>query len=230
MIGYILSKWHNVRQYHKRAKNGWLEHSKNKTKTTCLGSIRLYTIRAINTELRRRMPEKPHVHQRTICKHLAGMLFSYIKTIANTVPADHNRPDVIEGCHEYATVSGSNKRRIFITMFSLTTVDSIVGQPERKDGLPLDSDYIATCAVKRDATFHFAWWCLWSLAWCITPFRWVGWQGNLLQSLWQVRLPSLMKMTLISYSMGHQHRQQEQPRDNVQLRILPPHSPFLNIV
>ena len=54
----------------------------------------------INTELRRRLPEKPQVHERTIGKHLGGMLYSL--KLSRILPADRNRPDVVEGRHDYA--------------------------------------------------------------------------------------------------------------------------------
>jgi hypothetical protein len=46
------------------------------------------------------MPEKPQVHERTIGKHLDRMLYSL--KLSRILPADRNRPDVIEGCHKYA--------------------------------------------------------------------------------------------------------------------------------
>ena len=58
------------------------------------------SLRAINTELRRRLPEKPQVHERTIGKHLDGMLYSL--KLSRILPADRNRPDVVEGRHDYA--------------------------------------------------------------------------------------------------------------------------------
>ncbi|CAB3996352.1 Cyclin-dependent kinase-like 2 [Paramuricea clavata] len=58
------------------------------------------SLRAINTELQRRIPQKPQVHERTIGKHLDGML--YLLKLSQILPADHYRPDVIEGRHKYA--------------------------------------------------------------------------------------------------------------------------------
>jgi hypothetical protein len=45
------------------------------------------------------LPEKAQVHERTIGKHLDGMLYSL--KLSRILPADRNRPDVIERCHEY---------------------------------------------------------------------------------------------------------------------------------
>ncbi len=60
----------------------------------------ILSLRAINTELRRRLPEKPQVHERTIGKHLDGMVYSL--KLSGILPADRNRPDVVEGRHDYA--------------------------------------------------------------------------------------------------------------------------------
>jgi len=53
----------------------------------------LLTLSEINRELRRRLPAKPLVHDRTVGKALDGMLIR-IK-FARPLPADRNRPDVI---------------------------------------------------------------------------------------------------------------------------------------
>ena len=57
------------------------------------------SLRAINTELRNRLPEKPHVHERTIRKHCDGMLYSL--KLSLMLSADRNRPDVVE-VYDYA--------------------------------------------------------------------------------------------------------------------------------
>ena len=49
---------------------------------------------------RSRLLEKPHVHQRAIGKHLDGMLYSL--KLSRILPADRNRPDVVQGRHDYA--------------------------------------------------------------------------------------------------------------------------------
>ena len=58
------------------------------------------SLRAINTELRSRLPDKPHVHERTIGKHLDGIVYSL--KLSRILPADRNRPDVVEVRHDYA--------------------------------------------------------------------------------------------------------------------------------
>ena len=60
----------------------------------------MLTLTAINAELRRRLPEKPDICERTVGNHLDGMLYSL--KLAYRRPTERNRPDVIERRHEYA--------------------------------------------------------------------------------------------------------------------------------
>ena len=66
------------------------------------------TLDAINTTLREKLPQKPHVHSRTIGKILDGMLYSTEYTIklvrrCPAAPAQRNRPDVIQSRRQYAS-------------------------------------------------------------------------------------------------------------------------------
>ena len=58
------------------------------------------TLDAINTTLRERLPQKPHVYSRTIGKILDGML--YTVKLVRRCPAERNRPDVIQSRRQYA--------------------------------------------------------------------------------------------------------------------------------
>lgn len=60
----------------------------------------LLTLRQMNEELRRRLPAKQHIHERTVARTLEGMLFS--RKLARPLPADRNRPDVIQKRCDYA--------------------------------------------------------------------------------------------------------------------------------
>ena len=60
----------------------------------------LLLLQQVNEELRRRLPAKPLVCDRTIGKTMDGMLISL--KMAKAVPAARNRPDVIERRYEYA--------------------------------------------------------------------------------------------------------------------------------
>ena len=60
----------------------------------------LLTLTQVNQELRRRLPRKPRICDRIVARTLEGMLFR-IK-LARPVPADRNRPDVIQKRLDYA--------------------------------------------------------------------------------------------------------------------------------
>ena len=52
------------------------------------------TLRELNTLLRNTWPHKPHVTESTIARALSGMLISV--KLCNDVPANRNRPDIVE--------------------------------------------------------------------------------------------------------------------------------------
>ena len=53
----------------------------------------------MNRELRLRLPHKPVIHDRTVARALEGML--YRVKLARPLPADRNRPDVLQKRVEY---------------------------------------------------------------------------------------------------------------------------------
>ena len=59
------------------------------------------TLSQINGELRRRLPAKSLIHDRTVARNLEGMLFR-IK-LARPVPADRNRRDILQRRQEYGS-------------------------------------------------------------------------------------------------------------------------------
>ena len=61
----------------------------------------LVTLNRINQEVRRRHAAKPQVHDRTIARALDGMLIR-CKIARPALPAERNRPDVIEKRVEHA--------------------------------------------------------------------------------------------------------------------------------
>ena len=60
----------------------------------------LLTLAQMNRELRVRLPAKPRIHERTVARTLEGMLFRL--KLARPLPADRNRPDVIQKRVDYA--------------------------------------------------------------------------------------------------------------------------------
>ena len=63
----------------------------------------LLTLARINSELRRRLPLKPQIHDRTVARTLDGMLFRV--KVVRPPPADRNRPNVTNKRVDYATWS-----------------------------------------------------------------------------------------------------------------------------
>ena len=61
----------------------------------------LLTLTQINHELRRRLPVKPKIHDRTVSRTLDGVLFRV--KLARPLPADRNRPNVLNKRVDYAT-------------------------------------------------------------------------------------------------------------------------------
>ena len=59
----------------------------------------LLTIAEMNRELRLRLPHKLVIHDRTVARALEGM--SYRVKLARPLPADRNRPDVLQKRVEY---------------------------------------------------------------------------------------------------------------------------------
>ena len=62
----------------------------------------LLTRARINSELRRRLPLKPEIHDGTVARTLDGMLFGV--KLARPLCADRNRPDVLNKRVDYATL------------------------------------------------------------------------------------------------------------------------------
>ena len=71
----------------------------------------LLTLTQINSELRRRLPAKPEIHDRTVSRTLDGMLFRM--KLVRPLPADRNRPDVLNKRVDYANwfMAGRGKER-----------------------------------------------------------------------------------------------------------------------
>ena len=186
------------------------------------------SLRAINTELRRRLPEKPQVHERTIGKHLDGMLYSL--KLSRILPADRNRPDVVEGRHDYANwflEEANIHHPVFIDEcgFNIWTARS---QGRARVG---ERAYRQVCGQKgRNLTICLA------VSQVFGLVHYTIQMGGMTRESFTEFLAGTA--THLDENENHYlifdgapaHRRPEQPRDNVNLRILPPYSPFLNIV
>ena len=75
----------------------------------------MMTLSETNRELRRRLPGKPVVHERTVGRTLDGLLVRV--KLSRPLPAERNRPDVIEKRYEYGNwfmTTGILKHCIFV--------------------------------------------------------------------------------------------------------------------
>ncbi|CAB4021077.1 Hypothetical predicted protein, partial [Paramuricea clavata] len=189
------------------------------------------SLRAINTELRRRMPEKPQVHERTIGKHLDGML--YWLELSRILPADRNRPDVIEGRHEYANCfleEANIHHPVFIDEcgFNIWTARS---QGRARVG---ERAYRQVCGQKgRNLTICLAVSQVFGLVHHSDHTIQMG--GMTRESFTEFLAGTATHLDendtqYLIFDGAPAHRRPEQPRDNADLRILAPYSPFLNIV
>ena len=95
------------------------------------------TLKSLNTQLRERLPDSPHVHENYLCTVSKGM-FDSLKKL-EPQPADRNRQDVKEERKKYAQWFIENVVISPLTIFidesgynvwtSRTRERSIVGQP-----------------------------------------------------------------------------------------------------
>ena len=186
------------------------------------------TITAINSELQHRLPEKPNVHARTIAKHLEGMLYTF--KLSRVLPADRNRPDLIDRRNEYAQwfLEVANLHHaVFIDEcgFNIWSARNH-GRSQRGDRA-----YRQVCGQKgRNITICLA----------ISPvfglvhhtIREGGMRRESFTEFLEQTSENLDENEIhyLIFDGAPAHRRPEEPSENVHVNILPPYSPFLNIV
>ena len=191
----------------------------------------MLTLTKNNRELRRRLPRKPQIHDRTVGRTLDGMLVSL--KLARPLPVDKNRPDVIqtEAVFEYANWflnTGVVGHCVFIDEcgYKIWTARShgraavrerayrqVCGQRGRNVTI-----VIAVCP-RPGFGHHSA-----QIIGGITAQRV---QDFLVQT--HQRLPPNDQVFFI-YDNAPAHRNVNNPGTNSELKPLPAYSPFLNIV
>lgn len=186
------------------------------------------TLHAINQELKRRLPRKPQIHDRTVGRALDGMLVSL--KLTRRLPADRNRPDVINSRFEYANWflnTGVIGHCIFIDEcgYNIWTARSYgrATQGERA--------YRQVCGQRgRNVTCILAVSPRTGLVHHSAEIGGMNAQGfaNFLNATYQ-RLPANGNIYFI-YDNAPAHRNANNPGPNCELKPLPPYSPFLNIV
>ena len=106
------------------------------------------TLDAINTTLRERLPQKSHVHSRTIAKILDGML--YTVKLVRRCPAQRNRPDVTQSRRQYAAwflEEAIRNQVVFVD--ECMWIQYMDGQ---KEELYEEREHIVRSPVKRETT------------------------------------------------------------------------------
>ena len=184
------------------------------------------TLDAINTTLRERLPQKPHVHSRTIGKILDGML--YTVKLVRRCPAQRNRPDVIQSRPQYAAwflEEAIRNQVVFVDEcgFNIWTT--------RSQGRALRGErvYRHVAACQRGNTITLAVSSKFGLIHHSVHIR--GTNEARFQAFLQECAENLPENeTTIIFDGAPPHRPAQTPAEHIALRILPPYSPFLNIV
>ena len=188
----------------------------------------LLTLQQINEELRRRLPAKPLVCDRTIGKTMDGMLISV--KMARAVPAARNRPDVIEQRYEYANwfmTQGVINDCIFIDEcgYNIWTARSYgrarVGERAYRQVSGQRGRNVTICLAvspTNGLVYHTA--------------RIGGMNRQLFNDfLGEVgRRVNPDNQTFLVFDNAPAHRNADCPRGRIEIKMLPPYSPFLNIV
>ena len=186
------------------------------------------TLSQINGEFRRRLPAKPLIHDRNVARNLEGMLFRV--KLVRPIPADRNRRDVLQRRQEYGNWFMNHaimRHCVFIDEcgYNIWTARNhgrarqgerayrqVCGQRglnvnvalavSRVNGLVFHSAYIGGTNAPRFNDF--------------------------LAQTRQTLDPD--EEVVFIYDGAPAHRSPAIPAANIELEMLPPYSPFLNIV
>ena len=188
----------------------------------------LLTIAEMNRELRLRLPHKPVIHDRTVARALEGML--YRVKLARPLPADRNRPDVLQKRVEYGNWFMGHavvNHTVFIDEcgYNIWTA--------RSQGRALRGEraYRQVCGQRgRNVTVALA----------ISPTSGLVFHSAILGGMNGRRFDDFLAQTRLNldpdehvifiYDGAPAHRNPAIPGPNSELRKLPPYSAFLNIV
>ena len=188
----------------------------------------LITIAERNRELRLRLPHKQVIHDRTVARALEGML--YRVKLARPLPADRNRPDVLQNRVEYGNWFMGHavvNHTVFIDVcgYNIWTA--------RSQGRALRGEraYRQVCGQRgRNVTVALA----------ISPTSGLVFHSGILGGINGRRFDDFLAQRRLNldpnehvifiYDGAPAHRNPAIPGPNSELRKLPPYSPFLNIV
>ena len=188
----------------------------------------LLTLAQINRELRRRLPGKPEIHDRIVSRTLDGMLFRV--KLVRPIPADRNRPDVLNERVDYANWFMNHaivRHCVFVDEcgYNIWTARSSgrARQGERA--------YRQVCSQRgRNLTVTMT----------ISPINGLVFSSAAVRAMNAERFNNFLAQTrtnldpdesvIFVYDGAPAHRNPTIPARNTALKMLPPYSPFLNVV
>ena len=228
----IVARFIRENRVDERPRGGRNNVKVNEEMRQCLEAILeenpMLTLEAINRKLREELPDRPHVHVRTVAKHLDGML--YTLKLAHRVPADRNRADVIQRRNEYAhwfLEEANLNHTVFIDEcgFNIWTSRS---QGRSRQG---DRAYRQVCGQKgRNITICLAISPVFGLIY--HKIQSGGMTGALFNELLENTNEHLDEHAThyLIFDGAPAHRRAAPPAENTHVKVLPPYTPFLNPV
>ena len=186
------------------------------------------TLSQINGELRRRLPAKLLIHDRTVARNLKGMLFRV--KLVRPVPADRNRRDVLQRRQEYGNWFMNHaimRHCVFIDEcgYNIWTA--------RNHGRARQGEraYRQVCGQRgRNVTVALA----------VLPVNGLVFHSAYIGGMNAPRFNDFLVQTrqnldpdeevVFIYDGAPAHRNLAIPAANTELEMLPPYSPFLKIV
>ena len=188
----------------------------------------LLTLAQINQELRQRFPRKPAINDRTVAIALEDML--YRVKLARALPADQNRPDVLQKRVDYANWFMRHavvNHSIFVDEcgYNIWTARS---HGRARLG---ERAYRQVCGQRgRNVTVALA----------ISPTNGLVFHSAFLGGMTGQRFNDFLtqarlnldpnELVIFTYDGAPAHNNPGIPGPNSELKKLPPYSPFLNIV
>ncbi|XP_068701076.1 uncharacterized protein [Montipora foliosa] len=188
----------------------------------------LLTLTQLNQELRQRLPRKPRICERTVARTLEGMLFRV--KLARPVPADRNRPDVIQKRLDYANWFMGHavvNHSVFIDECGYNIWTARTHGRARRG----ERAYRQVCGQRgRNVTVTMA----------ISPTNGLVFHSACIGGMNAQRFDDFLAQTRLNldpdehvifiYDGAPAHNNPAIPGPNTELKKLPPYSPFLNIV
>ena len=206
----------------------WVDNEMRDCLNEILNENGSLTLTYLNQELRQRLPRKPRICDRTVARILQGILFR-IK-LARPVPADRNRPDVIQKRLDYANWFMSHavvNHTVFIDKcgYNIWTLRS---RGRARSGERANRQ---VCGQRgRNVTVTMA----------ISPSNGLVFHSAVSGGMNARRFDDFLTQTRLNldpdehvifiYDGAPAHNNPAIPGPNTELKKLPPYSPFLNIV